>query len=325
VVRIGLIGTGSISGVHLTYLKEQPGVEIAALCDIRAEALERRRAAFGGQGFRDYRRMLDRVALDAVWLCTPSMVRREMLLACADRGIPVFCEKPVERSLRKAERIAAELQARGARVQVGYVFRSMPIVQKLREAMADDTVDLVQSLYGCPVSRSRKLPSWFFDKRRSGGPLVDQATHNLDLLRTLLGEVVEVCGLAANPLTAKEPGYTIDEVLSLSFRFAGGALGGHVHTWIGDQWRNEMLLVGRKRVYRLDLARGILSVEQGARRRVTEQVQKRMYDHENARFLEQVRSGDWSANPCTYDDGLATLRLTLACDRAVSGTRPVRL
>jgi len=317
-IKIGCIGTGGICGVHLRYLKKRDDVEIVALCDVKKENLERRLKEFGGQGFADFNEMLERTELDAVWLCTPPQVRREPLLACADRGIPVLCEKPVERSLERAEEIAGELKKRNAHVQIGYVFRPMPTVERLKKEMADDKIHLVQSFYGCNISLKRGSPVWFYDKELSGGALVDQATHNFDLLRMLIGEVTEVRGIASNPAHAKEKGYTIDEVIALSFLFENGTAGGHVHTWVGDTWRNEILLSGRKRVYRLDLGGDVLTVDEGNESRTFRQDQGRMYEHQNARFLEMVASGDWSSNPCDYSDGVATLKLTLACDRAVS-------
>jgi predicted dehydrogenase len=313
-----LIGTGNISHVHLSYLKTRTDVAIAGLCDIRPEALERRRAEFGGEGFADYREMLDRVKPNAVWLCTPPQVRADPLAACAERGIPILCEKPVERDPAVAAQIAADLRKRQARVQIGYVFRSMPIIKRLRAAMADDRIRLVQSFYACGASLTMGLPLWFYDKARSGGALIDQATHNLDLLRSLLGEVTTIRGIASNPLRPKKDAYTIDETIALAFTFANGGIGGHTHSWLADAWRNEMLLSGEKRLYRLDLSRGALAIEEGDETRTFRQNQAQMFHHENAAFLDMVRTGDWTRNPCDFDDGLATLNLTLACDAAAS-------
>jgi len=326
-IKAGCIGTGGISGVHLRYLQTRGDVEIAALCDVNAENLERARKQYGGRGFADFREMLKSEKLDAVWICTPPQVRREPLLACADRGIPVFCEKPVERDLARARSIARELKKRKARVQIGYVFRSMPIVQRLRKEMAGDRIHGIQSFYGCGVSLNRSLPAWFYDKALSGGALVDQATHNLDLLRMLMGEVATVSGIAANPVHPKKKGYTVDEVLALSLLFENGTAGGHVHTWVGDGWRNEMLLIGEKRVYRMDLGRGVLTVEEGSDTRTCRQDQSRIYEHQNRRFLEMVVAGGWDRNPSTYEDAVRTLALTLLCDKAVTaaGARTRRL
>ena len=317
-IRVGCIGTGGICAVHLGYLATRNDVRVAALCDIDEKNLESRRKEFAGEGFRDFNKMLENTELDAVWLCTPPDVRREPLLACAERGIPVLCEKPVERSLNKAEEIAETLRAAKAHVQIGYVFRCMPIVRQLREQMEDDEIHVVQSFYGCDISLTRDMPAWFYDKDLSGGGLIDQATHNLDLLRTLLGEVTEVQGLCSNPVHKKEDGYTVDEVIAVNLLFANGAVGAHTHTWVGDSWRNEILLSGQKRTYRLDLGRGLLNTEQGGEIRTFRQNHEAMYEYQNAAFIETVADSDLSRNPCDYDDGLATLKLTLACDRAVT-------
>jgi predicted dehydrogenase len=321
-LKAGCIGVGGICPVHLDYLKLRDDVEIVALCDIDKGRLQERQAQYGGRAFFDFQLMLEEVPLDAVWICTPPQVRREPLLACAGKGIPVLCEKPVERSLEKAGLIASELKDAGARVQIGYVFRSMPIVRSLREKMADDDISMVQSLYVCGISITRSMPAWFYDKKLSGGALIDQATHNIDLLRFVIGEISEVCGVASNPVHAKEGQYTIDEVVALSFVFENGAVGGHVHTWVGDDWRNEMVFSGRKRLYRLDLGNGALRIEaQGAKPEVIEEDQACMYHHQDAVFLDMVASGDWSDNPCTYDDGLKTLEVTLQSDRQLLSGR----
>jgi predicted dehydrogenase len=91
-IRVACIGTGGISATHLRYLASRADVTIAALCDIDEENLAGRCKEFGGQPFSDFRVMLDKVPLDAVWVCTPQQVRREPLLACAQHRLPVFCE-----------------------------------------------------------------------------------------------------------------------------------------------------------------------------------------------------------------------------------------
>jgi len=341
-IQTAFIGVGGIAPAHLNYLKTRRDVRVAALCDIRREQAVKRQQEFGGEIFTDYRKMLDQVKPDAVWLCTPPSVRREPLLACADRRIPVFCEKPAERREAEAAATARGLTKRKARVQIGYVFRCMPVVQRLRVIMRDDPIHLVQSFYGCNVSLTMGLPRWFYDKAKSGGALVDQATHNLDLLRYLFGEVKEVRGSANNPVHRKRKNYTIDETLGLVFTFANGILGSHMHTWVGDTWRNEFILSGEKRIYRLFPNTGRLVVEQPSAsehkqlsRYLTktavkgvfefQQENRSNYAYENEIFLKMVKTGEWRINPCDYTDGWKSLQLTLACDQALTHDRNVRL
>ncbi|MDD5677116.1 MAG: Gfo/Idh/MocA family oxidoreductase [Kiritimatiellae bacterium] len=338
-IRIAFIGTGNIVPAHLRYLKTRRDVRIAGLCDILREQAVKRQVEYGGEVFTDYHEMLDRIKPEAVWLCTPPGVRREPLLACADRGIPVFCEKPVERQESAAVVTARELTRRKAHVQVGYVFRSLPAVQRLRALMQDDPIHLVQSFYGCNVSLTMGLPVWFYDKTKSGGALVDQATHNLDLLRYLFGEVREVHGYARNPVHRKRKTYTIDETLGLVFTFASGMLGSHMHTWVGDAWRNELVFSGEKRLYRLFPNTGRLVIERSAvevsapiaRQQAVKSLAdgilefqpatRSKYEYENDTFLKMVKTGKWDINPCDYTDGWKSLRLTLACDKAITQGR----
>ncbi len=321
-IRTGIIGLGWAGNTHLQSLKGREGVEITALCDLSKELLAERAGEFGGRGYSDYGEMLDREKLDAVWLCTPSLIRREPLLLCADRKIPVFCEKPVELRGHVAEEIDRELVKRDAQVQVGYVFRSMPLTKEARKAIEDDRIHLVQSLYCCPASLTNELSPWFYESEKSGGPIVDQATHNLDLLRYLFGEVAEATGFAHNPVKAKEKGYTVDEVVSLNLRFDSGMLGTHMHTWVGDKWRNEMIFLGEKRRYLFDLVAGRLTVREGKGTWDFNQDQDLMYSYQNDIFLEEVKTGDWSRNPSTYSDALKTLKLALKCQVSASGGRP---
>jgi len=336
-LNAGFIGTGGISGVHLDYLKTRKDVRVAALCDINPAALEKRRKQYGGQVFKDFRNMLDQVRLDAVWLCTPPLVRKDPLLACAERGIPVFCEKPVEHDETRGRAIATALACRKARVQIGYVFRHLPVVNALRQAMRDDKIHFIQSFYGCNISLHMGLPAWFYDKAKSGGALVDQATHNLDLLRFLFGEIREIHGLSANPVHRKAGRYTIDETIGLVFKFRNGIIGTHNHSWVANDWRNELVISGEKRLYRVDLNSGVLRVNGPLPKQVKPAAKSTlipdagasdavwfqhdgtsMYQYENDAFLKQVISGNWSRNLSDYANGLKTLQLTLACNRAVT-------
>ncbi len=343
-LNVGFIGVGGISGVHLDVLKTRQDVRIAALCDTNPTTLKKQRRTYGGQPFGDFRKMLDQVRLDAVWICTPPLVRKEPLLACADRGIPVFCEKPVEHHPARGRAIAAALARRKARVQVGYVFRFTPVVNALRRALRDDRIHLVQSFYACNISLSMGQPAWFYDKAKSGGGLVDQATHNLDLLRFLFGEIREVRGQGANPVHRKAGRYTVEETIGLLFRFRNGILGTHNHSWVANDWRNEIVISGEKRLYRVNLFRGTLFINgpfpkrPGASPKAAvvpsagatdpvwfQQDGTSIYRYENEAFLKQVISNHWSRNLSDYADGLKTLALTLACDRAVTSGKKVRV
>ena len=316
-IRAGLIGTGGISRVHLDWMKSREDVEIAALCDIDDSALKRRSSAYGGKCYSDIESMLDTEQLDAVWVCTPQAVRKDPLVLCADRGIPGFCEKPAAIDEDSASRISAALAERGGRVMVGYPFRSLPIVETLRGAFADDRIHAVQSMYLCDVSLTMGLRPWFYELEKSGGAMVDQATHVFDLLRTLMGEVIDVKGIGSNPVRQKREGYTIDESIGLSMLYESGAVGSHTHSWVADTWRTEILLSGEQRLYRLDLTGRTLTIVEAGTSTIYK-YEGSLHAFENNHFINMVTSGDWSDNLCDFDDAAKTLSLTLQCNRALA-------
>lgn len=316
-IRAGLIGTGGISRVHLEWMKSREDVVIAALCDIDPAALERRASVYGGARYAEYEAMLANEDLDAVWVCTPPLVRKGPLVICAEKGIPVFCEKPASVDESSASDISAALAAKSGRVMIGYPFRALPIVKTLRAALAEDRIHTVQSLYLCDVSLTMGLRPWFYELEKSGGAMVDQATHVFDLLRTLMGEVVEVKAIGSNPVRRKADGYTIDEAIGLAMLYENGAVGTHTHSWVADTWRTEIMLSGEHRLYRLDLTSGSLTITE-AGRSTTHTYQGSLYTFENDYFAGMVTSGDWSANLCDYDDAARSLSLTLQCNRALA-------
>ena len=84
---------------------------------------------------------------------------------------------------------------------------------------------------------------------------------------------------------------------------------------------SSQVFSGRKRFYRLDIWQGKLHIEETGKPPRTVGQKGSIYDHENALFLKQVKSGKWKGNISDYADGLKSLELTLACDKALSGHR----
>ena len=102
-VKIGFIGTGGIANAHLNSLARMEDVEITALCDVVKEKAEAAGRKFGGKVYLDYRRMLDKEKLDALYICVPPFAHQDQELIACQKKIPFFVEKPVTLSLEKAE------------------------------------------------------------------------------------------------------------------------------------------------------------------------------------------------------------------------------
>ena len=125
-INIGLIGAGSKGRGHLRLLlgrsSEKGDVRIAAVSDVyrkrREEALSMA-GLDGSEGFVDYRELLARPEIDAVWICTPDHWHATMALDAIEAGKDVYLEKPMTYTIGEARRIAAAVERTGRVLQVG--------------------------------------------------------------------------------------------------------------------------------------------------------------------------------------------------------------
>ena len=161
-IRVGLVGCGHIGTVHAFVLQQLADADLvdARLCatyDTNRERAARVARRHGGEPAASVDALLRDV--DVVWVCTWTAAHLEAVEAAADRGIAIFCEKPLGPHLTSAERVAAALE----RVphQVGLVLRASPVFanaaarvssgafgRPLMAVMRDDQYFPIQGLYG---------------------------------------------------------------------------------------------------------------------------------------------------------------------------------
>ena len=223
VCRIGFVGTGGVATRHADVLSRFDDVALVAATD-----LDQRRAAdfagrFGLVTASDVDGLLDH-DLHAVYVCVPPFAHGPADAAAVTRvaaaGLPVFVEKPLGVDLDTAETVGAHLSRAGVLSRVGHHWRCAEPVARARALLAGRTPRLVA------VAWWDKVPpvAWWTDRARSGGPVVEQAVHVLDLARVLVGEVEQVHARSAGPLSADGSG-DADAAVAALLSFAGGAVG----------------------------------------------------------------------------------------------------
>jgi predicted dehydrogenase len=236
VIRVGLVGCGFIAAIHSRALKALGAAglvdaAVVATCDrdpARAEAFARAHDA--DVVTDDLGAVLD--AVDAVYVCTPTVEHLSAVEAAAAAGVAVFCEKPLAPTLPEAEAMAAAVALAGVPAQVGLVLRTSPPYRAL--------VDLVGSgRLGRPLAvvfrddqyfptRGQYGSRWRADVSvAGGGTLIEHSIHDLDVLRWLLGEATSVSARTAN--FAGHPG--IEDVAVATLAFASGATASLVSVW----------------------------------------------------------------------------------------------
>ena len=182
--------------------------------------------AGGSTAYQELEAMLAAEDLDAVFVCTPPAAHFGPAAAAFERGIPVYLEKPLARSAADGKAIVSAWRASGVPCAVGYQWRSLDTLERVRAELAGAAPGLLVSRGLGPAERGR-TGRWFEDTRASGGVLFELASHYIDLQRAVAGPVTEVQAASAGGLlaTAAAGAPDMDDAVAVVMRFAGGGLG----------------------------------------------------------------------------------------------------
>lgn len=315
-VRIGFIGCGGRAGSHIEALHKHEGAEIIAVADVAEPAAKRAGERLGVPFYTDHRTLLARDDLDAAVVSVPVFAHGQVEMDVIARGLPFFVEKPVARDLETARRVAAALRRAGLWAAVGYQLRYSGAVRQAKSFLEGRRVAVVEGHYWCGTSHQRV---WQNDWAKSGGQLVEQATHTIDLMRHLVGEVEEVYSNQAKRVLEA---ITSPDAYVVSLRFANGALGALTSSWSHDpgDWSHANILNISLDGCLLRLDGGGAHVLPAGKGDLPEATGDGMYDA----FVRSVQAGAPDGILSTYDDALATLAVSLAANESAETHRAVR-
>lgn len=235
-VRIGIVGAGAIAGSHVTALAGSELVEVAAVADVRRDAAERLAATAGAAAFLDHRALLDHC--EAVLLCTPPATHAPLVLELLDAGMPVLCEKPLATSVSDALAMLDAARRTGLPFSMASKFRFVADVAAAREMVRDGVLGDVLLLENLFASRVDMRGRWNADPVvAGGGVLIDNGTHSVDLVRSILGSVAEVAAVEAR----RVQGLAVEDTARLFLRTVDGASATCDLSWSIDKQRHDYL------------------------------------------------------------------------------------
>jgi predicted dehydrogenase len=226
-LSFGLVGCGRIAKRHSELLGygEIKGAQLAAVCDIVPEKAQAFGERFGVPAFTDMDEMARAVDIDVFVVLTESGRHAEHVINLARYGKHIMVEKPMALTLADADAMIRACDEAGAKLFVVKQNRFNVPVQKLREAMdAGRFGKLVMGTVRVRWARPQAYydqDSWRGTWAYDGGVLTNQASHHVDLLEWMMGDVDTVFAKATTALVDIEAEDTAVVVL----RFANGALG----------------------------------------------------------------------------------------------------
>jgi myo-inositol 2-dehydrogenase / D-chiro-inositol 1-dehydrogenase len=180
--NVALFGAGRIGSIHGTNLASLSGVHLKYVCDAVPAAAESLAAKLGAQ-VSNIDAVFADPSIDAVAICSPTTTHSDLIQRAAAAGKHIFCEKPVDLSVPRAQAVAQAVQAAGVGCMIGFQRRFDPTFNEARRRMDAGEIGNPEMLI--ITSRDPGAPPADYIKS-SGGIFRDMLIHDLDVFRWIL-------------------------------------------------------------------------------------------------------------------------------------------
>lgn len=318
-VRIGFVGCGGIANAHMKNLVKIEGAQMVAFSDIVEEKAQKAAAEYGGQAFADYREMYDSVELDATYVCLPPFAHTDQEILAVQHGLALFVEKPLALTMAKARQIEEAVAAAGVINCAAYHWRYHDTARWAREALAGEPIGLVLGWWmgGLPGV------AWWRVQDESGGQILEQTTHIIDMARYLAGDVERVSAEMALRIMTDVENISVPDVGTVNLRFASGAIGNITNSCVPPGWKNGLVVIGNKRTVIFDQFNFELRTAAGTETKTFQPIAAHF--RESEAFVQAVATGDQSLILSDYADGVKSLAVSIAANQSAQSGEPVML
>jgi predicted dehydrogenase len=321
-LRVALLGCGGIAGRHAAALKALGGImELVACVGRDLERTDAFAREHGGEPFIDLDRMIDAHAPDLVIATLPPYARHGEIEQIAGRGIHLLVEKPIALDMDSAMRMVEAAEAAGVVAAIGFMYRFGDAVRRWRE-LDTGAVGLFVGGYYCNALHAH----WWRKRELSGGQILEQAIHQIDLIRHLVGEPDSVYARYANLFHRSVPDYDVEDISATVFGWDDGRLASLTASNIGvpGVWHKEWALMAQRMNGRFT------SWNDAVLTRTVGEVSTEMIAGETDPFIAQLADvaaaiGEKRRPYIPLSEGAKTLRLALAAVRSAQEMRELRL
>lgn len=346
--RIALIGCGIIGNHHYNQFQKCLDIaEIVGFCDIipeRAEELAKKSGT--AKAYDNYLDMLDDAKPDAVFMGIPPYCHGEIEKELIKRKIPFYVEKPLALDIELAKEILKLVKEANLVTAVGFQCRYGTLPAVNRKWCKEHKVIFVD------CTRMGGIPTapWWKVKSLSGGQLVEQTIHQLDMLRFVFDEPDTVFSMNTAGLINNAPeGYDTDDLTSTVVKFKGGALGviatgcyvekaeafDSKCIFSAADGRMEMKLIKDTKIFgesakkveenEGNYVKGDGNVGAGSNEFELYKEEADFAGLSERTFIEAAMSGDTKKVLCDYEDGLKSVAFALACNKSMETGLPVKV
>jgi myo-inositol 2-dehydrogenase/D-chiro-inositol 1-dehydrogenase len=322
--KVGFVGCGGIARYHADHLIQMDDVEIVAVYDTVEEQMDRLLAMTGsGRKYSSYLDMYDQEDLDAVYVCIPPYLHGDVEIQAAKRGINLFIEKPVATTMETVKTVNQSIEEAGIVSAVGFQDRYLDIISKAKEYIRGQEIGIV---YGAWIGGIPGVP-WWRRKDQSGGQIVEQSIHLLDMMRYFLGEAETVYSVGKSGIVKDMPGYDVEDYSSTIITFKNNVVATlFTGCYISPQAPNignGINFVCQDMRIEYELRKCVRFIK----RYSTEEYQATKDGGMKAdrTFIDAIKEKDSNKVLSPYKDAMKTMEIALAANQSIETGMPIRI
>ncbi len=365
-LKIGLIGCGWYGMVDINAALKTGKVEVIALCDVDSDHLKTSADQVAeSQGsrpkeFKEYQDLLDVPELDAVFIGTPPHWHALMFIAACEKGLDVYCEKPLAYDVREGQAMVEAAERAGNIVQMGFQRRQSKAFQKAKELIDEGRIGKIQQI-GAQIHYNPDIPdttiqtppaaldweawcgpapkldyrpsiahnAWRLEKEYGNGHLVDWGIHNIDALRVIMGFDMPLAFNTTGSLRVLKDKITTPDTLHAFMEFEQCPVVWQHRMWgpgeLDRRLNNGVFFYGENgTLFSSDSSVILMPTGRGAQQEVMDLRTPEMQDNHVAGFINAVLANDKSLLTCTVEDAFkSTATVQLAMTSYYTG-KPVK-
>ncbi len=200
-LKVGIIGAGTVSARHIEAYIAHKDCELVAISDVNEEQLKIRATQYKiERAYTDYHEILSDKEIDAVAIVTPTFTHKAIIIDALKAGKHVICEKPPTRTAQEAIECMEAAKKYGKILMYTFVRRFSAEVQYLKKYAEAGKFGQFVYAEAARTSRTFSPGGWMLDKEKVGGVLLDGNIHEIDSVLYIMGypKVKSVTGFASS-------------------------------------------------------------------------------------------------------------------------------
>jgi predicted dehydrogenase len=247
-IRTAIIGLGKMGISHCSILGAHPDVNLVAVCDSSSLVIDGFKKYSRFECFTDYKKMINTMNLDAVFIATPTKFHSEMVEYALKNNLHVFCEKPFSLNIQEAKTLSGLARKENLVNEVGYHNRFIATFNEMKKLLSYNAIGQVYHFLGesyGPVVLKEKGGTWRSEKGTGGGCLYDYASHTIDLIHFVLGKPVKVAGTQLKHIFSKD----VEDAVFSNITLENGLSGQLSVNWSDETYRKmatQITVFGKK-------------------------------------------------------------------------------